>query len=179
MLQLDPQKAGWEQPIMDSTDRARIDVMNMALTSAGLAVGTGATTSVKVVNTVTYLCAGLFCSKTTAEVAFTVTTHNIPANANSIQEQVYAILVNAAGTLTIVAGGIATGSGQAPLPENPADGLTVLGYVRIAVNAGTPGAGTNFVAATTSLSDARLTVTYTNGRRLSLFAAGSLAGGAQ
>ena len=135
---------------------------NCCFTSAGLAIGTGATTAVKIVNTVTFLNNGVFKSKTTAELAFTATTMDIPANATSVQEQVYLMCLDVSGTPTFTLSGITTGLNSAPLPPRPAGAFTPIGYVRISVNAGTPGSGTNFVAGTTALSDGRMTVAYVN-----------------
>lgn len=274
MIKLDPSSVTQMQALMDLLDHTRTGHANQSTSSAGLAIGTSATTAVKVVNTVTYSNngstatavsatpgVGIARSKTTAEVAFTATTHDIPANPNTVMEQVYLVLLDSAGTLSLVGGGITPGTNTAPLPSrplvcpsanpygvgvvqitNPGSGYaltatvkfssppagfngrtatghllfnggtvtqvviddpgvyptstaptvtvtdatgssgasfagtvymqqqgiygqtfgTPIGYVRIAVNAGTPGSGTNFVAGTTALSDARMTVTYTN-----------------
>lgn len=168
---LDPLVGGLTQQIMNHLEYLRNAMLfNVSATSpAGLAIGTGATTAVKVVNTTKYSWNGVPKSKTTAEVAFTAVTMDIPANAASIQEAVFLVLINAAGTLSLLMGAIATGSGNALTPGIPiptdaigTGGLTALGSVRIAVAAAAPGAGTNFVAGTTALSDGRLTVTYTD-----------------
>lgn len=158
MNKTDPFTAGGRQDLMTLMDLMNTASRNVCFATAGLAIGTGANTSVKVANTVTYLSAGVFKSKSTAEVAFTTTTDDIPANAASVQERMWYVCVNAAGTLSMVAGAIASGTGNALLPERSAvaDGLAIIGAVRIAVAAGAPGAGTNFVANTTALNDARL-----------------------
>lgn len=132
-------------------------LQNLSLSAAGLAIGSGSKAKVKITNTVTYLIAALFKSKTTAEVAFTATTHDIPANAGSVQERVYVLTLDAAGTPTITAGVIATGSGQAAIPAPPAN-QAVIGYVRVAVAAG----ATPFDASSDNLDAAHLTVTYTD-----------------
>lgn len=155
------------QPLMDHFDFLDTIAKNSCTSTAGLAIGTSSTAAIKIANTTTYLTSGLFASKATAEVAFTATVMDIPANATSVQEQVYLVTLSANGTPTITVGGITTGSGTAPLPPRPTTG-TPIGYVRIAVNAGTPSGSTNFVAGTTALSDARLSaVTYTNVARYS------------
>lgn len=133
-----------------------------ALSAAGLAVGTGSAAKVKIANTVTYLFAGAFKSKTTAEVAFTATTHDIAADAVVVKERVYVLTLDGSGTATITAGPVATGAGNAAIPAPPANS-TVIGYVRIAVGAG----ATSFTAATTLLSNGALTVTYVDATVLS------------
>lgn len=138
-------------------DAIHTALSNMALTSAGLAIGSGSKKQVKIANTVTYLSSGIFKSKTTAEVAFTATTMDIPANASTVQEAVYLLTLAADGTPTITMGTIATGSGNATLPERPSTG-TPIGYARIAVAAG----ATDFDATSDDLDAAHLTVTYVN-----------------
>lgn len=146
-----------DQAAMDQFDAMHTSESYRALTAAGLVIGSSAAAKVKIANTVTYLFAGAFKSKTTAEVAFTATTHDIAPNALTVQEQCYFVCLAADGTPSIVAGGIATGAGKAVLPEVPAT-LTVIGSVRIAVAAGS----TPFTGATTLLSSGALTVTYTD-----------------
>jgi hypothetical protein len=165
---------------MDDADLRLRDDMNRLNSGnpPGLVIGSGATTAVKIANTTKYTSSGVPKSKTTAEVAFTATTHDIIANATSVQERLYVILLNASGTPTIVAGVQSTGVGTALLPERStiADGLCPIGTVRIAINAGTPGSGTNFVAGTTALSDARLVgsaATYVDGGVFFPYFAGS------
>lgn len=176
MLALDPAIAGSQQSLMDHFDAMVKNYANVATSPAGLAIGSSSTAAVKIVNTTTFNSStvaapgvGVPKSKTTAEVAFTATVHDIPANAVSVQEQVYLITLDSAGTPTITAGGITSGLNSAPLPTRPALGANgtsfaaVIGYVRIAVNAAVPGSGTNFVAGTTALSAARLAqVVYTD-----------------
>lgn len=129
---------------------------NCALSSAGLAIS-GSKKKVLIGNTVTYLSGGLFKSKTTAEVGFTATTHDIAADASTVQEAVYAVSLQADGTPIITMGAIATGAGAAVRPQTPL-GETLIGYVRVAVAAG----ATSFDATSDDLDAAHLTVTYTN-----------------
>lgn len=128
---------------------------NMALSAAGLAIGSASKKTFKIVNTVTYLSDGVFKSKTTAAVPLTATTHDIAANASSVQEACYLLTLAANGDVTVTMGDIATGSGNAKLPELPATG-TPIGYVRIAVAAGS----TKFDATSDDLDAAHLTCTY-------------------
>lgn len=131
-------------------------IANMALSSAGLAIGTP-NTGVVIANTVTFLSRGEFRTKTTAQVAFTATTHDIPANASAVQEAVYVISLQSNGTVTVTMGEIASGAGNAVVPAGP-EGETVIGHVRVAVDAG----ATPFNATTDALNAGHLTVTYTN-----------------
>lgn len=132
-------------------------LLNMSLSSAGLAIGSGSKKAVKIANTVTYLNDGVFCSKTTAEVAFTATTHDIAAHATNIKEACYLISLIADGTPTITMGDIAVGEGNATVPAVPS-GKTPIGYVRIHVHAG----ATPFDATSDDLDAAHLGVTYVN-----------------
>ena len=155
MNQLTPSKATSRQETMDHMDSVNTALRNQCLSAAGLAIGSVSNVKVKIVNTVTYTSGGIFKSKATAEVAFTDTTHDIPANAGSVQEAMYLMTLDAAGTPTLTMGAIATGSGNAKLPERPSSG-TPIGAVRVAVAAG----ATPFDANTNALNAGHLTVTY-------------------
>lgn len=161
MLALDSSIALSEQPLMTHFDTLWRIHSNRAISPAGLAIGTASATAVKIVNTVTYLSNGVFKAKAPAEVAFTPVTHDIPASLTGIQEQVYLLTLDGNGNPTLTGGGITTGAGTAPLPQLPATGSPVA-FVRIAVAAAAPGAGTNFVAGTTVLSASYLTVGYSD-----------------
>lgn len=131
---------------------------NRATSAAGLVIGSSSKAKVKIANTVSYLIDGVFKSKTTAEVAFTATTHDIPADADTVQEAVYVMTLKADGTPTLTMGDIATGAGNALYPDF-ADlpvGEAVVGAVRIAVDAGS----TDFDASTDELDESHLTVAY-------------------
>lgn len=143
-----PEYALNHQGLMDSFDYR-------CLSAPGLAIGTGSAAAVKIANTTTFLNAGIFKSKATAEVAFTATTHDIPANAASVQEAVYLVCLAADGTPSLTMGTIATGAGNAAIPARPAN-LTQIGYVRIAIAAG----ATPFDASTDLLSAGHITDTY-------------------
>lgn len=130
-------------------------VGNVCLSDGGLAIGSVSKKEVLIANTVIFLVKGVFYAKTTAEIAFTATTHDITAVAGSIQEAVYLYSVNAAGTVTVTKGTTATGAGNAAIPSTPA-GTTAFGYLRIAVAAG----ATDFNATTDDLDAAHLTDTY-------------------
>lgn len=153
----DPGFAMNHQSLMDQFDAVTSRLRNTCLSSAGLAIGTVSKAKVLIANTVTYLSDGIFKSKTTAEVAFTATTHDIPANASTVQEAMYLVMLAADGTPSLVMGDIATGSGNAKLPAIPSTG-TPIGAVRVAVAAG----ATSFDASTDELDEAHITDTYYN-----------------
>lgn len=131
---------------------------NCSLSAAGLVIGSVSAAKVKIANTVNYVINGAFKSISTQEVAFTATTHDIPANASAVQEAVYVLTVALNGTVSITMGLIATGSGKALVPDALPANQAVIGQVRIAVAAG----ATSFTAATTLLNNGALTVTYTD-----------------
>jgi hypothetical protein len=155
MQALSKEKAQSHQQLMDVLDELKTCIQYRALVDPGLAIGSGSKKKVLVTNTTTYLHAGIFYSKSSAEVAFTATTHDIAPNASLVQEACYLVCLDAAGTLTLHMGAIASTSGGALLPEIPA-GKTPIGYVRIKVAAG----ATLFNASTDDLDAAHLTVTY-------------------
>lgn len=159
MTQRDSDLALSSQQLMDLVDTLHTEQSYRALSSPGLGIGTTAAGKVKIASTTVYLHDGVFKSKTTAEVAFTATVHDIPAAAGSIQEACYLVCLAADGTPSLVMGDIATGAGAAKLPEVSAyAGLTPIGYLRLAVAAG----ATDFNASTDELSAAHLTDTYVN-----------------
>lgn len=135
----------------------RAAVRNAILGSPGLAIGSGSKAKVLIANTVPFLIDGVFASKTTAEVGFTATTHDIPADASAVQEAVYAYSMIADGTVTVTMGAIASGAGNAIPPAIP-KGHALLGYLRLAVAAG----ATPFDASTDLLDAGHLTDTYIN-----------------
>lgn len=132
-------------------------MLNACYSNAGLAIGaTSPKKGVTIANTVTYTQNGVFKTKTTGEVAFTATAHDIAADASVVREAVYLITLNN-GTPAITKGVTASGSGKAVVPDPPA-GHAPIGHVRIAVAAG----ATSFDATTDNLDAGHLTVTYTN-----------------
>ena len=129
---------------------------DMVYSSAGLAIGSGSKKKILIANTVNYTIAGVWAAKTTAEIDFTATTHDIPADAGAVQEAVYLLSITG-GTVTVTMGEIASGAGNAVIPAAPAN-QAVLGYVRIAVAAGS----TPFDATSDDLDAAHITDTYVN-----------------
>jgi hypothetical protein len=144
-----------QQEMMDLFDSINHAMRNQCLSDPGIVIGTGSAAKVKITNTVVFTSGGEFKSKATAEVAFTATTHDIPADANDPQEAMYLVMLASDGTPSLVMGDIATGSGEAKLPERPATG-TPIGAVRVEVAAG----ATDFDASTDLLSAAHITDTY-------------------
>ena len=138
------------------TDLAAVQnvMQNRTLAPPGLAIGTDAT-KVLIANTVVFSLGGILYSKTTAEVAFTATAHDIAADALTVQEAVYLLSIVANGTVTITKGTVAAGAGSAAIPAVPASQVPI-GYVRVAVAAG----AVDFDASSDDLDDAHLTVTY-------------------
>lgn len=135
----------------------RTQLRNGATTSPGLAIGTGSKAKVKVVNTVTFFAAGVLKTRTSVEIAFTPTTHDIAPDAVLVKEAVYAVTVDASLVGHLTMGAIASGAAAAVPPAGPA-GEALLGYVRVAVAAG----ATLFDASSDNLDAAHLAVTYTD-----------------
>lgn len=127
------------------------------LASAGIVIGTSSAAQVKWGNSIVASINGKIVTVTTNEVAFTPTTHDIPASASVVREAVYAVEVDAAGNVTLNMGEIASGSGNAVWPSASTD-KAVVGGVRVAVAAGS----TPFDASTDLLSASHITDTYYN-----------------
>lgn len=136
----------------------RAALRNAALSTGGVAIGT-TKQKIKTATTVNYLLDGVFKTKAATDdlFVFTDVTHDIAADASTVQEAVYALSLDAAGAATVTKGTTATGSGNAAPPAAPV-GKVLVGYVRIAVAAG----ATPFNATGDALDAAHLTVTYTN-----------------
>lgn len=148
----------YQKNLMDAFDALDTVEKYRCLSSAGLAIGSGSKAKVLIANTTSFLYNGIFGSKTTAEVAFTATTHDIPANAASVQEAMYLLsFSDVSGTPVLTMGTIASGAGNAKLPEIPA-AHTPVGAVRIAIAAG----ATAFDASSDNLDAGHITDTYYN-----------------
>lgn len=160
MLALDPQFWLSRQKLADWVTTVANFNMNHLLAAPGLVIGSTSTAAVKIANTTKYVCGGVCCSKTTAEIAFTAGS---ASNIATGYETVFALQLNASGTGTLVPGTTALGSGNALYPENPANGYCVIGYVRVYNNTGSA-----FTAGTTGLDTSGLTVTYYDGQRFPL-----------
>jgi hypothetical protein len=189
MNQLNAFSVEVQQALMNRLDNMTVLMLNRIDPGnpPGLEQGTTTNTSVRVANTTKYLCAGVPKSKSAAEVAFPTSgnssytgPYDVAPNASSVQERVYAITINAAGTLGMIAGAQATGSGNAPMPEYPqtnvsytdadgntyqnnaqyTNGIVILGTLRIAVAAGSTGFEANTTEPETS---GAVTATYQDG----------------
>lgn len=134
----------------------KTQLLYMCLSSAGLAISSSKK-AINIANTVTFLNAGIFKSKTTADVAFTATTHDIAANAETVQEACYLVQLAGDGTPSIIKGTTSTGAGTATVPATSTLN-TPIGYARVAVAAGS----TKFDATSDDLDAGHLTVTYVN-----------------
>jgi len=145
------------QQLMDVFDELNTNLKYRALADPGIVIGTGSAAKVKMGNSPAYLNNGVFYTGTGAEVAFTATTHDIPADADSVQEACYLVCIDASDALTLHMGVIASTDGGALLPAIPT-GLTPLGYARIQVAAG----ATDFDASSDLLSAGHLTDTFYN-----------------
>lgn len=130
-------------------------IYNMCFSKAGLAIGTTSKKEVRITNTTEFGVNGGAYRKTAAEVAFTATIMDIPANASTVQEACFLYSLNASGTPTVTMGAIATGAGNSVVPVTPEDKCAI-GYLRLAVAAG----ATSFDATTDDLDAAHLTDTY-------------------
>lgn len=122
---------------------------------AGLAIGVGSKAKVLIANTVNYQIDGKWYQKTTAEIAFTATTHDITASASSTRAAIYLLSINSAGTVTITKGTEAATVAACSPPATPADECP-LGYVGIQIAAGV----TSFDASSDLLDAGHITDTY-------------------
>lgn len=136
----------------------RLLLLNRTTEAPGLAIGSSSKTKVLITNTFSFLAAGVPKQKTTAEIAFTATTHDVTADAGAARERWYLLSIVAAGTVTITAGTQgAVGSGTIPAtPSFSSGGVAAVGLVRIEVAAG----ATDFDATTDELDEGHLTVEY-------------------
>lgn len=157
MQQLASGIAESHQNLMDRFDAIDTQLKHMCLGNPLLVIGSVSKKEIKATNAVDYLIAGKAYTLAAAEHAFTATTHDITAVAGSIQEAVYLLSVDSAGTVTVTMGDVATGSGNAVIPATP-DDEAAIGYLRLAVAAG----ATDFDATSDDLDAAHLTDTYVN-----------------
>lgn len=132
-------------------------------TGPALAIGSSSKLKVKIATNSTglYSIGGvLYTFPAAQEVAFTATTHDIAADASTVQERIYLVCLDAAGAATLIAGEQGSGSGSAKLPEWADIPATVcpVGYVKLAIAAGS----TDFDATTDELDEAHITDTYVN-----------------
>lgn len=140
-------------------DRGKLRVMgepgdDFLLNRPGLAIGTVSAAEVKISNPFTKVVGGAIAEVAAAEVGFTATTHDITADATKVQEAIYLLSVDVAGTVSITKG--ATADEDAAVPPALPAGQAPVGYVLIKVAAG----ATDFDATTDDLDAAHLTTTF-------------------
>jgi len=130
----------------------------ICVTSPGLAIGSGSKKKVLITNTFLFWdsASTLPKKKTTAEIDFTATDHDVVANASAARERWYLLSIVAAGTVTITAG-VQGAVGAGTFPATPSGG-TPIGAVRLEVAAG----ATDFDATTDELDEAHITDEYYN-----------------
>ena len=130
---------------------------DFVLNRPGLTIGTVSAKQVKLANPITSVVAGAILELAAAEHAFTATTHDITAHATLIQEAIFLLSDDGAGTLTITKG--TTAGEDLAVPPSPPAGEAVAGYVKIQVAPGTTPAD-DFDATTDDLDAAWLTTTF-------------------
>lgn len=131
------------EDIRSALTKLQTNAVDSVLSSAGLAIGTSSKAKVKIVNTFYYIIDGVLYSKTTAEVAFTATTHDVAAD----KFAVFVLSIDAAGTVTMTKSADADTLAEVVLPAVPDDEV-VVGLVII-----NPTGTGIFDASTTELDD--------------------------
>lgn len=146
-------------PNATRSDRGTLRVLSpmfrqdLALSIGAMAIGSD-TAQVAIGQPFSFVINGTLAEVAAADVAFTATTHDIAANADTAQEAFYLYTTDDAGSVTVTKGTTAdTGSAVPPAP--PAN-EAVFGYVNIVVAAG----ATPFNATSDALTAAHLTVTF-------------------
>lgn len=122
------------------------------LTTGGLAIKAGGSAIVKTVNTISYQIAGIFYTKSAADMAALVGT------VTNAYFNVYCFYVDASGTLTTSMGTQATTKAGVVFPAH-VDGKVMIGHLLV-----NPTGTGNFVGGTTVLDDATVVpnAVYTN-----------------
>ena len=120
----------------------------ICLSPAGLAIGVGSKKKILIANTTYYMISGVIKTKTTAEIDFTATTHDV-ANGSSAY---FVLSINSAGTVTITKG--ADGGTLTQVTPSIPSNQAIIGYLTIAAS------GAIFDATSDDLDAAHLTVTY-------------------
>jgi hypothetical protein len=124
----------------------------LSLAAAGLAEGTNANTF-KTVNTLAYTSNGVFKSKgATDNLAFSTGT----ALAAS-QACLFAVWINAAGTVTTTQGPIVAAGDPCPVPSQTTAGTTLVGLIKIVTSS-----SATFTPGSTDLGAAGVTDTYSD-----------------
>jgi hypothetical protein len=132
------------EDIRNALEKLQINAVDHLLSSAALAIGSSSKAKVKIVNTFYYIIDGVLYSKTSAEVAFTATSHDVAED----KFAAFVLSIDAAGTVTITKSADAATLAEIVLPAVPADEV-VVGMVII-----NPTGTGAFDASTTELDDA-------------------------
>lgn len=125
----------------------------VSLTAAGLAEGTNSATF-KTANTLTYTNNGVFKSKSATDNLTFSSGHTALA---SSQACLFGVWVNASGTVSTSQGPIVVAGEVCPVPNAPANGLTLVGLIKV-----TTDASTAFTPGTTDLGASGVTDAYTD-----------------
>ena len=122
----------------------------LSLTAAGLAEGTNANTF-KTVNTLTFTADGVFKSKNaTDNLTFTAGATVVPASSACL----FAVWINAAGTVSTTQGPIVASTDECPVPTT-VGGLALVGLIKVVTDG-----STTFTAGSTDLGASGVTDTY-------------------
>lgn len=136
-------------------------IANMSFFKPTIAIGSASAAKVLVTAGVQaynmYMVEGkVYAAPASQEIAFTATTDDIAANADTAQEKTYLVMLDSAGTGSLL-GGDQAAIGLSVAPEPPAT-KAVIGKVVLSIAAGT----TKFDASTDLLSASHITDTYTD-----------------
>ena len=123
----------------------------VSLTAAGLAEGTTSATF-KTANTLTYTSNGVFKSKSATDNLTFSSGHTALA---ASQACLFGVWVNDSGTVSTSQGPIGTAGEVCPVPSAPANGLTLVGLIKV-----TTDASTTFTPGTTDLGASGITDAY-------------------
>lgn len=123
----------------------------VSLTAAGLAEGTNANTY-KTTATLAYTSNGVFKSKgATDNIAMTAAAGTVPPASAAL----YAVWIDASGNFSNTRGPVVAAGEPCPVPTASANGLTLVGLIKVTTNA-----STTFTPGSTDLGDAGVTDAY-------------------
>lgn len=140
-----------EQTLSDILIKFQKFATNQIYNTGGLAIKAGSSALAKTVNTVLASHAGVYSTKAAADMA-ALSGAVVPTGSTNI----YAFVLDSAGTLTTVAGTAATTLAGVVAPVI-SDDKAIIGFITVA-NA----TGSDFTPGTTALDVGSLTVTYYN-----------------
>lgn len=125
-------------------------------TAAGLAEGTNSGT-IKTTNTLAFTSNGVFKSKGATDNLAVSAGTVIPASSAAL----FAVFINAAGTVSTVQGPIVAAGEPCPVPVANAAGLTPVGFFKV-----TTSSAATFTPGTTDLSASGITAAFSDCARL-------------